>query len=135
MEAFALPNLSALRTHEVVATGVNFTQTVKIEFLSRKREKGKWSFTLVVLQPSAEFKFNKMSYFDRKMFLTNFGHGDRTVTYEGEKRSPFTIGFAVDLLNRLIKKDGEINGFVFSESPNLNDKNVIVLMRKLNPRR
>lgn len=135
MEAFALPNLSALRTHEVVATGVNFTQTVKIGFLSRRKEEGKYSFTLVVRQPSAEFKFSNLSYFDREEFLTNFGHGGRTVTYTGEKRFPFTIGFAVDLLNRLIKKNGEISGFVFSESPDPNDKNVIVLMPKLNPRR
>lgn len=135
--ASALPNLSALSTHEVAATGNSIGDraalNVKIQY-SEVKDEGKKTFQLKITQGQAEFKFDE-HYFRTPLKAASFGNvlygSNLTKTYKGRFSHLRTIDDAVTLLN--FYKGKALENFEFMESLNPRDIRVIVL-KKL-PRR
>lgn len=128
MEAFALPNLSALRTHEVVATGNSLGKAVanivKIEF-KNKTYYNQPTFQLTIIRGKMQFKFSSKYFKDplnEPSFESAFGGNEVSRVYKGLAPRGF-LKDAVKLLNRY-KGDAL---FWYEFVPSLQEKDIIVL--------
>lgn len=117
----ALPNLSALSTHEVAATGnsLDWRAALIVEIEYTKRDYG---YQLTIVQ--GELKFNS-KYFKPDLDRVLKGY-DVTGTYRAPTAGMRSMYYAMKLLNAY--KGAALNDYEFIRHP---DKNNIIVLKKL----